>query len=63
MDIEEFKKTNLYKELVIWLTNPHTTNWYPSDSEIEIAKHIWILSEKDNSDFVLGQLNWLGYFD
>lgn len=63
MSINEFKETELYINLYQWLTDPETTEWIPTDSEISQVKKIWIDSNKDNSDFVFGQLNWLNYFE
>ena len=35
----------------------------PTDEELLIAYYVWTWHNQDNSDYILSQLNFLGYFE
>lgn len=67
MTIEEFQKTEIYQKIRNWFMSHYESNLIstagPTDEEISLAKEVWLKSDKDNSDFVISQLHWHGYFD
>ena len=67
MSIKEFEKTEIYQKIRNWFMSHYESNLIstvgPTDEEISLAKEVWLDSGKDNSDFVISQLHWHGYFD